>query len=62
MKFTNEQLALISTLMYCEEITKEKGNLETILRNLFYNEKEGNIENLEFDSSCDRLNYPEESL
>ena len=31
MKFTNEQLALISTLMYCEEITKEKGNLETRL-------------------------------
>jgi len=26
MNFTNEQLALISTLMYCEEITDETGN------------------------------------
>lgn len=60
MKFTNEQLALISTLMYCEEITKEKGNLETRLRDMFYNKEKGDIENLTFNTSPDRLNYPED--
>ena len=31
MNFTNEQLALISTLMYCEGITDTIGNLESRL-------------------------------
>lgn len=46
MNFTNEQLALIGTLMYCEGITDTRGNLETRLREMFYNGKEGDIENL----------------
>lgn len=60
MNFTNEQLALISTLMYCEEITDTTGNLESRLREMFYNKEKGDIENLTFNASPDRFNYPED--
>ncbi|MBE6860897.1 MAG: hypothetical protein E7499_06365 [Ruminococcus sp.] len=46
MNFTNEQLALISTLMYCEGITDETGNLESILKKKFFYDYE-NIVDLE---------------
>ena len=45
MNFTNEQLALIGTLMYCEGITDETGNLESILKKKFFGDE--NIVDLE---------------
>lgn len=60
MNFTNEQLALIGTLMYCEGITDTRGNLETRLREMFYNGQEGDIDKLTFDASPDRFGYPED--
>lgn len=64
MNFKNEQLALISTLMYCEGImdttTTNTMNLETRLREMFYNGQKGDIENFTFNTSPDRFNYPED--
>lgn len=59
MNFTNEQLAFIGTLMYCERITDARENLETRLGKMFYNCRESDIDKLKFDASPDRFGYPE---
>lgn len=55
MNFTNEQLALIGTLMYCEEITDETGNLESILKKKFFYDYENivDLENAKFKDEND---------
>lgn len=46
MLMTNEELALIDTLMYCEGITDTNAgtNLEERLREMFYNKEKGDIQ------------------
>ncbi len=55
MDFTNEQLALIGTLMYCEGITDETGNLESILKKKFFYDYENivDLENAKFKAEND---------
>ena len=61
MMMTNEELALVDTLMYCRGITDETGNLETILKKKFFGSEDVlDLENAVFNAEDDRLGYPDE--
>ena len=58
---TNEELALIDTLMYCRGITDETGNLESVLKKKFFGDENiVDLENAVFNAEDDRFGYPDE--
>ena len=54
MLMTNEELALIDTLMYCRGITDETGDLESVLKKKFFGDENiVDLENAKFKDEND---------